>query len=145
VWAADVSDQALEIATHNAKNHDADSRIHFVRWDLLKEPWNFSPDSLDLIVSNPPYIPAAELDTLAPELKFEPREALEGGKEGLDVYKVLIPWAHAHLKKGGHALLEMGEGQAETLGKMAQEAGFPEIETIRDLAGHPRVLKMKRY
>jgi release factor glutamine methyltransferase len=144
VWAVDVSPQALEIASLNAKKYEVDLRIHFLRWDLMKDSWNQRPEKFDLIVSNPPYIPSTEIETLAPELKFEPRGALDGGTDGFVFYRALIPWAFDHLQAGASLLLEMGEGQGQRLEEMAVKSGFLEVQILQDLAGHPRVLSAKR-
>jgi release factor glutamine methyltransferase len=106
----------------------------------LFEP--FPGERFDLIVSNPPYIPSADLDGLQPEVRdFEPREALDGGLDGLDFYRLIIPAAPQHLLPGGWLLLEVGIGQAEAVQDLFRSTGlFREIFAAQDPAGVQRVV-----
>lgn len=95
----------------------------------------------DLILCNPPYIRSADIPTLMPEVgQYEPRAALDGGADGLDAYRHLLPTLPALLVPGGCAILELGQGQATPVSALAHAAGFPCQATRRDLAGMERAL-----
>jgi release factor glutamine methyltransferase len=143
VWAVDISPAALEIAKINAKKHQVEDRITFLKWDLMKDTWIGPPANFDMIVSNPPYIAISQLSQLAPEIFYEPKMALEAGEEGLQFYPALLSFASAHLKPQGCMLFEIGEGQSEKLVLLCQEKGFENVEVIKDLSGKPRVLKLQ--
>lgn len=96
-----------------------------------------------LIVSNPPYIATGALAGLAPELAFEPREALDGGPDGLAVIARILDRAPALLAPGGHLALETGHDQTDGLALLARERRLALLEHHRDLAGHPRVAILK--
>ena len=101
VWASDVSPEALDIARRNAKEHGVEERIQFVLSDLWQ---GFSHQELifDIIVSNPPYISSEAMDFLPPEVKdHEPRQALDGGEEGMVYIRNIIEQAPKHLTPGG--------------------------------------------
>ncbi len=107
----DVSSEALALARQNAASHQLGERLRFFQGDgfaALPREIRF-----DLIVSNPPYIPSAEIENLEPEVRdHDPRGALDGGADGLDFYRRLATEAGAFLKPGGKLILEFGEGQA---------------------------------
>ena len=111
VCALDVSSEALALARQNAASHQLGERLRFFQGDgfaALPREIRF-----DLIVSNPPYIPSAEIENLEPEVRdHDPRGALDGGADGLDFYRRLATEAGAFLKPGGKLILEFGEGQA---------------------------------
>jgi release factor glutamine methyltransferase len=95
----------------------------------------------DLIVSNPPYVRTADIDALAPEVRdFDPRLALDGGADGLDAYRAILPAAHALLRPEGVLVVEVGAGQADDVRALAAESGFVRSETRRDLARVERVV-----
>jgi release factor glutamine methyltransferase len=117
------------------------------RAEIRLADWGTAPlecqnEHFDLVFSNPPYIPTAEIESLAPEVAVhEPHAALDGGPDGLAAYRALGALLPAILKPGGHALLEIGQGQAE-----AMEPLFPGLELIRiapDLSGIPRCVVLK--
>ena len=137
-WAADVSAEALAVAAENAKRHEVGSRIHFLQGDLF-EP--VSGITFGFVVSNPPYVSESEWAGLAPEVRdHEPRGALAGGPDGLDVYRRLIPQAIGHLAPGGRLILELAAGRCRPVQEMAETAGFSTEEVIRDLQKIERVL-----
>ncbi|MBI5205378.1 MAG: peptide chain release factor N(5)-glutamine methyltransferase, partial [Nitrospirae bacterium] len=106
---------------------------------------HFSLLAFDLIISNPPYIKTADIKTLQPEVKdWEPVIALDGGEDGLDVYRELIPVAKVFLKDNGILMLEMDLGQAGEITRMLKFSGYTEIEIIKDYAGIERVAKAKK-
>ncbi|MCL2777508.1 MAG: peptide chain release factor N(5)-glutamine methyltransferase [Polyangiaceae bacterium] len=137
VFAVDVSLDALEVARANAQRLGV-YNVAFFDGDLFSPafPWAF-----DLITANPPYIPTAEIDSLMPDVKnFEPRIALDGGSDGLDVVRRIVAEAPAHLARGGVLALEIGAGQAPTVTRLFAEQGFCDIETARDFAKIERVV-----
>lgn len=137
VTATDVSEAALAVARRNADRNGV--VVEFLLGSLL-EP--VAGRRFDLIVSNPPYIPSGDIAGLEPEVRdFEPRGALDGGPDGLDAYRVLIPAAPAFLNPGGWLLVEVGIGQAEAVARMFREGGFAaEPVTVRDPGGIERVV-----
>src|SRR5207245_6930454 len=142
VYALDIAAPALTVARANAMRHGMRDRIRFVRADLLTA-FSASPGGLfDVIVSNPPYIPARELDSLQPEVAwYEPRVALAAGMDGLDYHRQLLSGAPELLKAGGRLVLELGCGQAEQVLRLAQRTGaFLSLECRKDAAGIERVL-----
>lgn len=146
ITAVDISKEALEVAKRNAEKHGVEKQIDFIQMDFNSphpSPLT-SHQKFDLILSNPPYIATDEISKLAPELQFEPRSALDGGKNGLDFYKILLPWSFEHLNPEGKALFEIGCDQAESLEKLATNAGFQKISIIKDYAGHPRVVSLSK-
>ena len=136
VVAVDSSDAALDVARENSVLNGVP--VFFVSGSLF-EP--FSGEMFDLIVSNPPYIPRGDLAGLQPEVRdFEPMCALDGGPDGLDFYRSIIPAATEHLNPGGWLIVEVGIGQAEAVKGMLSEAGFVDLVTARDLGGIERVV-----
>jgi len=132
----DTSQAALEVAARNAAAAGVEARLELVRADLLE---GLGAD-FDLIASNPPYVPSGELERLAPELQHEPRLALDGGPDGLDVLRRLIAQAPAHLQPGGQLALEVGDGQAAAVCELVRAAGASTLELQRDLGGAERVV-----
>jgi len=100
----------------------------------------------DLIASNPPYIPSLDIDGLEPEVRdFDPRGALDGGRDGLDIYRALIPSALHCLNTGGWLLVEIGEGQSHDVKQLFLETeGFVELMVANDPAGIVRVVGGQR-
>jgi len=140
-WATEASGEALAVARENLRRHGVADRVTLAQGDLL-EP---VAGPVDCIVSNPPYIPSEELDRLAPEIsRYEPRAALDGGPDGLAVYRRLVPQAVRTLDDGGALLLEIGYDQAEAVTEILK-GQFPggRVERFRDLGGHWRVLAVQ--
>jgi release factor glutamine methyltransferase len=134
VIAADLSDAGLRVATANATKLRA--RVCFLQADLLQP---FADNSLDVVVSNPPYVPLDDASSLQREVRdWEPHLALFAGPSGLTIYQRLIPEAHTALKPGGLLAVEIGFRQAEAVAALA--AGWKHLEIFPDLAGIPRVL-----
>jgi release factor glutamine methyltransferase len=137
VLATDTSGAALEIARANAERLGLADRIDFHGTMLPLDP-----PRLDLVVANLPYVAETEWAGLEPEVtEWEPREALLGGPDGLDVIRAAIPLAAAVAPA---LALEVGAGQAAAVGELLFEAGFGTVETRPDLAGIPRVVGGKR-
>jgi len=137
VVATDMSAEALAIAARNVCRHEVQDRVTLVRCDLL----GAAAGPFDLIVSNPPYIPAAEVDRLQPEiLNYEPRLALDAGPDGLDLIRRLVPMAASRLVPGGWLIFEFGDGQAAGVRTIVDAEPLLELVGLRDdLAGIPRV------
>jgi release factor glutamine methyltransferase len=135
VHATDISVRALAIAAENARRLGAE--VRFVASDLVSA---YADRSLDLIVSNPPYIPTTEEPGLPREVRdHEPRQALYAGPAGLDVYQRLAAEAARALRPGGWLILELGYRQIEAVRAMF-DSRWAGIEVVADLAGLPRVL-----
>ena len=141
--ALDLSAAALNLARHNAALHGLTERLTF----HLGDGFRALPADLrfDLLVSNPPYIPTADLATLPPEVRdFDPRAALDGGADGLDFYRLLAREAPAWLKAGGGLFAEFGDGQETALPSLFSESGWHAVALHRDLTGRPRVIEAWR-
>jgi release factor glutamine methyltransferase len=137
----DISRKALEIAAANAKALGVDKRTVLKEGDWLKG----AKERVDVIISNPPYIPQGDIGALAPEVRlFEPHGALVGGTDGLDCYRAIIPAAEASLKPSGLLLFECGDGQAPVLEAMVAKEGYKDIRTHADLAGKGRAVSARQ-
>jgi len=145
VAAIDISEDALEVAKRNAKNHGVLNRIQFCLGDLFPKGDLFT-DQFDFILSNPPYIASSEFDSLEAEITcFEPKIALISGKTGLEVYDRLISETLLRLKVGGYLILEIGDGQLEQVKNLIdQSREFAEVFTVFDYAGKPRTISARR-
>lgn len=142
VTAVDISENALEIAYSNALKNGVADKIDFICSNLFEKLYDKpgTLSSLDIIVSNPPYISSSEIETLQTEVKdHEPIIALDGGKDGLYYYKKITEAAPAFLKKGGLLAFEVGYNQASAVRKI-MEKHFEDINIIKDLAGINRVV-----
>lgn len=135
--AVDISEGAVDTATANAERNGVSDRISIFRADVLS-PDFLSGRSYDCIVSNPPYIATDVIDTLSREVKHEPRAALDGGRDGLDFYRVIIPEYTKHLRRNGHLILEIGYDQGDDIRKLCRDGGFA-CEILRDYGGNERV------
>ena len=138
----DLSAAALEVAAENARNLGLAHRATFRRndWDDGIAPPVDIP-GFDIVLSNPPYIESAAIPTLQPEVaRFEPRLALDGGADGLDAYRKLLPAASRLLRPGGLAGFEVGTHQADSVTAIGTSCGLRHIATVSDLGGIPRVV-----
>lgn len=144
VLGLEPSQEALEIAQQNVENLGLQERVHLIQGRFPEDAADLGP--LDALVSNPPYIPTAEVDTLAPELRsYEPRGALDGGTDGLAVLGPLTRDGAQLVKPGGFIAVEVALGQAEEVCALLRSAGaWSEPETVKDLAGIPRVVLARR-
>ncbi|MFW6457074.1 MAG: peptide chain release factor N(5)-glutamine methyltransferase [Planctomycetota bacterium] len=135
VIATDTSGEALDVARSNAHVLGVDDRVDFYEGKLC-DPLMGQEADIELIASNPPYIPTGEIDDLQPEVsEWEPREALDGGEDGLDAIRELVPRAADFLAAGGWLILEIGESQAEDVrGFVADEDDLDgkSVETVSD-------------
>ncbi len=139
IVAVDISENALAVARENAARHQVGDRIRFVSGDgFAAVPAGMS---FDLIVANPPYIPAAEIETLEPEVRdYDPRPALNGGAQGLDFYERLAREAGAALRPGGRIMVEFGDGQAEAVRGMFERQNWVVEQVKPDYSGRLRFL-----
>ena len=141
----DSSEQALAVCRTNMLNTNLSKHITAMDMDILKKPPAIL-GQFDLIVSNPPYIPTGDIDTLDASVKdYEPRIALDGGEDGLDYYHVIVENWRKLLKPGGHIALECGEGQAAAVRYIMKQNKFADIRTFKDTLGIERVLTGMTY
>src|SRR5262249_28418902 len=138
VTTVDISVDALTVAMDNAQRHHVEGHVRFVEADMLKY-LKATKDKFDLIISNPPYIPTEQLQTLPKDVQQEPVLALDGGKDGLKFYKGIISASPSLLTRKGCLMMECGENQAERVKQLAEKE-FPNVEAHKDLAGRPRVI-----
>ncbi len=137
ITALDISAAALEIALQNAVRNGVSDRIRFLKSDLLA---GVAGERVDIVVSNPPYVPMADRHSLSVEVRdHEPGLALFAGEDGLEVYRRLIPAAYAVLESGGFLVMEIGFMQSDSVAALLADAGFTQIEFVPDLQGIPRV------
>ena len=140
VDAVDISETALNIAKLNANNNDLADKVKFHQGDLFVP---ISDNRYNAIVSNPPYIPSAVIDTLEPEVaKYEPKIALDGGNDGLNFYRRLMDESPAFLVDGGFLAVEIGYDQAQAVAELAKKH-FNQVEVIKDLSQNDRVVVAK--
>lgn len=133
----DVSEEAIALARENAAKTNLAARVKFAVADGLDD--FDEPESVDVLVSNPPYIRSAVCETLDPRVKdFEPRLALDGGESGLDFYDRYLADALNLLKPGGGVFFEIGEDQGPALAKLMTDYGFADVKIEKDWAGHDR-------
>lgn len=147
LYATDQSAVALDVAQQNAARHGVGDRIVFLAGDLLAPLRGRGLErKLTAVVSNPPYIPDGELDWLPPEVgRFEPRLALAGGEDGLDLHRRLLEEACEFLTPGGWLVLEVGLGQANRLRRIALDrGGYDPVRVVPDAAGIKRVVCLQR-
>lgn len=138
ICGTDCSKEALEIARRNAKKHGVGPRVDLRNGDLLEPLYGLA---FDAVVSNPPYIRSDEIPRLEPEVAlYEPHGALDGGPDGLDYYRRIVPDARRHLRPGGFLAVEVGAGQSSQISDLFRENGYIDVRAVRDLAGIERVV-----
>ena len=136
IHACDISEEALEVACANAVRLGLEKRVQFRKSDLLSA---YQGEQFDFVISNPPYVGESEADTVQKQVReFEPKAAVFSGWEGMDIYKRLIPQAHAALKPEGWLVMEIGFSTEEKVKQLL--TGFTDIQTTTDLQGIPRVV-----
>jgi release factor glutamine methyltransferase len=141
VTALDLSADALAVAEGNARSLGL-RNVRFARSDWYAQLHEAAP--FDLIVSNPPYIPAGDVHLAQGDLRFEPQDALTDHADGLTAYRAIVAGMPAHLRAGGWLLLEHGYDQAAQVRALLDEAGMNDVESWRDLAGIERVTGGRR-
>ena len=142
--AVDNSELALKIARKNIKHHNLDNRITLKKGDFLKPILEMkSKEKVDIIVSNPPYIESNDMNKLADEVKKEPSLALDGGEDGLDSYREIIPDAANLLKEGGLLALEIGCNQADMVTSFFNDE-WENVRVMQDYAEKDRLIFAER-
>jgi release factor glutamine methyltransferase len=163
ITATDVSTDALALAKENAAKNNVSERIEFLQSDGFAawldapergrparefsgaETRTSCPRSFNLIISNPPYIPSAEIATLQPEVRdFDPRSALDGGADGLDFYRWIASQAAALLKPGGKVMLEFGDGHAGAIRQIFENEKWIVEAVKEDYSHRARILMARR-
>ena len=142
---SDISNDALNVAQINsvgvAPNNKVENEIEIVQSDLFEN----IKDEFDIIVSNPPYIKSDVIKTLDKEVQNEPILALDGGKDGLDIYRKIIKQAYDYLNKDGYLCLEIGYDQKDEVIKLIEETNqYKDIYSKKDLADNDRIVVCKK-
>lgn len=142
IVAIEISPEALALAKQNAERHDIGARIEFLEGDGFTGTQ--TPSRFDLIISNPPYVPTAEIESLEPEVRdHDPRAALDGGVDGLDHIRRIAIDAHSLLKPDGRLMIEFGDGQSESVRNIFERQNWI-VEAIKqDYNQRPRFLIAK--
>lgn len=146
VYGTDISSEAIEVALENRTILGMEETVSFINcalWDYFNnKKWK---KQIDILVSNPPYVETNQLGFLAPELAYEPRQALNGGARGLDLYPSLVEGGEFLLKRGGYLVMEIGEGQAEAVKDIVKtKEKFEAIITKKDYNGIDRIIIARR-
>lgn len=136
----DISEIPLQVGKINAINNDVDNKIEFVKSDVFSAIKD-KEIQFDVIVSNPPYIPKKDIETLHTQVKdYEPYNALEGGEDGLDFYRQITKESIDYLKQGGILAYEVGHDQAEDVSEIMKSYGYTKIYKKKDIQGIDRVV-----
>jgi release factor glutamine methyltransferase len=149
ITATDISPAAIAVATENARLNGVAKDITFVEGDLfapfIKNKKGRGKQQFDFIISNPPYIPSHVIPTLMREVRdHEPTLALDGGNDGLDIYRRILNEVHLYLKKSGVLLMEIGYDQGEAIVNLVADSGFyGPAKIIKDLGGKDRVVMIE--
>lgn len=138
VTAVEIDETAFSYLETNVKENN--SSVKPVMADALEICDTFADGELDLIVSNPPYIKSADIETLQKEVRLEPRLALDGGEDGCDFYREIVSRWSRKLKKGGALAFELGEGQADAVKALMTEQGFSDFKISLDFGGVQRAI-----
>lgn len=141
VIATDIAPEAVQLARENAQALGVDERVKVLACDLGAGVPDRFEGRIDLVISNPPYVPSGIMGEIPPEVRdFEPALALDGGADGLDVFRRLVPFAVRFLRPGGTLAVELHEVGMDRAVAIAEEGGLCDVRVVKDLAGRPRVL-----
>lgn len=142
--ATDISEPALDVARWNAEKHEVADRIQFVRSDLLGDVDD--PQTFDLICSNPPYVSESEFEQLDRSVRDnEPKSALVSGPDGTEIIKRLMGESYSRLNPGGRLIIELSPMIAEDCAEWVEQiAELDDLRFVKDLAGHRRILSVRR-
>lgn len=144
ITTIDKSRVAFEVTKENIAKYKLEDKVKVYNMSM-EEFFKTKKTEFDIVVSNPPYIPTKEIDTLAPEIRlYEPREAIDGGEDGLFFIKKLLEGVGSVLKKGGHLIIEFGDGELEGVKLLFKKNNFEIIEVVKDLAKLDRVIVGQR-
>ena len=143
VTATDYLSEVLIVARSNARRHKVSDKINFIQSDIFS---SIPVTPYDFIVSNPPYIATPHLSGLMPDVRnFEPQSALDGGEDGLDFYRRIIPEALSYLEEGGGVVLEVGETQADAVSALfCADGKYEAINITQDYGGYDRVVSARK-
>ena len=143
--ATDIAPEAVALARENAEQLGLSGRVRIEQCDLGAGIPAAAIGRLDLVVSNPPYVPAAVLASIPREVAdFEPALALDGGRDGNDVLRRLLPWTMQALRPGGGFAFELHETCLDQAAEIARQAGFTQVKITNDLSQRPRVLSGRK-
>lgn len=138
----DISEECLAVARANVENHRLSERAEVLKSDLFDSWPVHNKGMFSVIIANPPYIRSAEIDGLEPEVsQHEPRLALDGGPDGLDLYRRIAQQASQWLRAKGVLVLEVGHDQSRDVGRLLVENGFKDVRYHKDLQGYERVVE----
>lgn len=142
IYAVDLDNKALEVTEKNILRYKLNNRVVLCNGDMFDGIKSLQLEGkVDIIVSNPPYIPSEDIEELQVEVRgYEPRKALDGGIDGLDFYRRIIPESKTYLNKSGILAFEIGYSQGEIVKRLFIEEGFCNVEIIKDLQGLDRVV-----
>ena len=142
MYASDVSAEALKIASANAANNGVAERVEFLLGPDFRPFVDAAVPKADIIVSNPPYVRTADVNSLQPEVRdFEPRKALDGGSDGLDAIKRLITGFRESANSNGILMIEIGFGQSEAVSEFIKaDGGLVLLRIVQDLQGIDRMV-----
>ena len=138
VTAVEISDLAVPYLRKNAQENNAE--IHIIHGDIFEVSEDFENESFDLVISNPPYVRSFEMRELQREVRFEPTLALDGGEDGCDFYRRIVPMYTPKIRKGGMLAFELDADEAELVGKLMTLQGFENIHIFDDLGGVHRAI-----
>ncbi len=147
IYSIDISTKALDIARKNANKHGVTSKINFLKGSLFEPLEDMDiKGEVDILVSNPPYIPSSEIGRLQIEVsRYEPRIALDGGEDGLDFYRKIVNNAPEYLRPNGLLALEVGHDQARKVADLMKGNNkYVDIQITKDLAGIERVVRGRK-
>lgn len=145
VIATDIDPKAVHLAQRNARALGVDDRVQVLECNLGQGIAADDMGAFDLIISNPPYIPTKVLSTLDGEVtQYESALALDGGEDGLDIFRDILPFAQQALASHGVLAVELHETCLDSAAELAKRAGFTEVSIARDLASRPRVLTARK-
>jgi len=146
VIAADRSRPALQVAQKNIEKYDLQGRVRLVQSDLFDHIDQAKTGVFDLIVANPPYVSAAEYEKLEARIRhYEPKEALLGGEDGLDVFRRIVADAEPYLADAAALMVEVAYNQAEQVIALFQQSGYlTDVSTVKDNLGYQRVVKARK-
>jgi release factor glutamine methyltransferase len=138
----DRSESAISVARKNAQHYGLENKITFLQGDWFEAVHNLRK-RFNIIISNPPYIPRHQIETLSPEIaRYEPRYALDGGKDGLESIRFILRTAPNYLAPNGTVLLEIAYDQRQAVATIAAELGYKDFVCRKDYGGKDRVVRL---
>ena len=142
VIALDISTDALEVARGNARLHAVEGRVKFTAFDIMGRDGEYEAEPFDFVISNPPYIPAADIPSLPPEIReYEPLIALRDSGDGLSFFRRIGETGARLLKSDGRLFVEIGFNQRDAVCSILGDLGYAPVRSFRDYAGIDRVVE----